>query len=374
MTDEEISRFDERLRKDQLKKRLQDLCVRRGAHDGSAARRQGPAEHVAGGFDQPDAPTPLAPAIVLGGRWALYDVVSGSDGAGTVWRARDVTGDSRWYVVKVVPVSTLLGPDRTDDLRRRRAVRNEMRLRVFGDHVGEIVDSGEDRDLLYLVSPRYEPGSLRRYCRAMPGRTLRWCLDVGGQILTGLEQGGEVGLVHMDVKPDTVVLDGPDRIRVIDWGLSRVWHDPDRTAVARGTPFYAGPEQLFRDTPGWESPLIDLFGAAAVLYWLIAGEAPLRQDVREEDPDLHVTARLMRAGVRPQRLDELVPGVPAELASLVDRWLAYDPAARVAEGVAAGQAVRSARRELAELAERAPVLRVGAVSGRRRNGSDGLAS
>ena len=97
----------------------------------------------------------------------------------------------------------------------------------------------------YLVYPLYQPGSLATYCGWIGDRrTLGWCAQVIDEVLSGLMAASAVGLVHLDIKPGNIVLDG-DHARVIDWGLSRVWNaSQPSTWIVRGTPFFACPEQL----------------------------------------------------------------------------------------------------------------------------------
>ena len=116
---------------------------------------------------------------------------------------------------------------------------------VISEHVGEILDYGDDRGFCYLAYPLYEPGSLSKYCAQHPeGRTLSWCAQIIYEVLSGLMAAAGENLVHLDIKPGNIVLDG-DQARVIDWGLSRRFDaSKPSTWVARGTPFYACPEQM----------------------------------------------------------------------------------------------------------------------------------
>jgi Domain of unknown function (DUF4407)/Protein kinase domain len=400
LADADVERFrialDIDLRKRQLSQRYRSGVLQR-------ATRQGTKEYTYSFGDAPDGAAylldpepqdspapPVAPqdivnqfiealldnypplqhsALVLGGVWALHDHMPGADGGSgaTVWRARKVPSDQRWYVVKTIPAAAYDG-SKGDAWLRQRAFSSETRMNVRHENIGEIKDSGLDKNLYYLVSPMYEPGSLNRYCTDQkPQRTLQWCAEVILQVLSGLAAASAEGFVHLDIKPGNIVLDGTT-VRIIDWGLSRMWRSngASYTAVARGTPFYASPEQMTREQPGWDTPLADLYSAGAVFYWLITDEAPLAWDVTGQAEDPWSVLELVRDGVRPERADLLVPGVPKQVGLLIDRWLSYQPVERVSEGAPASDALRRAHEDLAALHGLIPALTVGKVTAAQR--------
>jgi len=332
---------------------------------------------------EPDPPDPteldevvnilLPPAepsgmLVLDHKWILHDRLPQADhgGGGIVWRATNQLDDQRVrYVVKTVPNG--LVDKRTTIYIQQLGVRHEERVSglVSDDHIGQIIDQGDDRGFSYLVYPLYEPGSLGIYCRLFLERPLGWCAQVSYEVLSGLIAASAAGLMHLDIKPGNIVLDG-DHARVIDWGLSRVWNaSQPSTWIARGTPFFACPEQLIEPDEEWGTPCADLYGVGATFYWLLTGEAPLQNEARGRY-DLLEYRRLLVGGIRPQPVHELVPGVPRPLGALIDRWLSFYPADRVPRGTLMRDSLRAARDELDALRPLLPQMMVGQVTGRRR--------
>lgn len=308
--------------------------------------------------------------LILDHRWILHDRLPGADvgGGGIVWRAKDRLGDARdWYVVKTV--ASGLVDRNTAEYIQQLGVRHEQRASMAGEHIGQILDHGDDRGFSYLVYPLYEPGSLARYAKWIGDqRTLGWCARVIYEVLSGLMTASAGNLVHLDIKPGNIVLDG-DHARVIDWGLSRVWNATHpSTWIERGTPFYACPEQLIMPERRWETPAADLYGVGATCYWLLAGEAPLQHEALG-GYDLKEYRQLLLDGVRPQPVHELVPGVPRALGTLIDQWLSYDPGRRVPPGTPAADALRVARDQLGALQPALPDMTVGKVTARRRRRS-----
>ncbi|HZR50237.1 MAG TPA: DUF4407 domain-containing protein [Streptosporangiaceae bacterium] len=305
--------------------------------------------------------------FVLDRRWELHGPLPGADsgGGGTVWRAKDRLGDPRdWYVVKTVP-SGQMDRQAAEYIQQLEMIKEKRTVGLIDAHIGQIVGYGDDRGFSYLVYPLYKPGSLAVYWRWNQHRIrLPWCAQVIDEVLSGLIAASVLGLVHLDIKPGNIVLDGA-KARVIDWGLSRVWNaSRPSTWVAAGTPFFACPEQLFMPGAGWDTPRADLYGVGATVYWLLTGEAPLEYEAGD-GKDFVGFRNLIMGGARPQWVHELVRGVPRPLGLLIDSWLSADPAQRVPPGTAMVDSLRVAREQLRALTPM-PDVPVGQITGRRR--------
>lgn len=155
-------------------------------------------------------------------------------------------------------------------------------------------------------------------------RGLSWKEAAGWmvQCCEGLEAAREQGIIHRDLKPANILLDRTGRIRIVDFGLAKqsdLKSQLTGTAVFVGTPHYVSPEQAKGTAVDWRA---DVYSLGATFYHLLAGrtvfDAPSAMEV--------VAAHIREA---PVPLAEASPGVPRELAALIDRMLAKDPAARV---------------------------------------------
>jgi hypothetical protein len=304
--------------------------------------------------------------MVLNDRYVLYRHLPGADdgGGGIVWEAGDrLDGMQQRLVVKTVPRS------RVNRERLRMLLREQRVKGISNEHIGRILDTGDDRGFFYLVYPQYRPGSLAKYCQR-PGVQLRlpWCAQMIHEVLAGLMAASEFGLVHLDLKPGNIVLDG-EHARVIDWGLSRrLDANHPSTWVVRGTPFFACPEQLIDTRIGWETHRADLFGLGATFFWLLTGEAPLRYEAELAGGgyDLETYITLLKRRAQPQPVDRLVTGVPKQLGELIGRWMSRDPARRVPPGTSMNGSLRAARDELEALMPILPDMIVGRVTTRKR--------
>ncbi|RAY13811.1 hypothetical protein DPM19_19355 [Actinomadura craniellae] len=284
------------------------------------------------------------PDLLLGGRWRLVAPLDGSDQAGNsaIWTAVPAGDPAPEVLVKLVPTGAHGSATRAGVLRRR-ALRNDMRVRTTHPHIRALLGSGEEQGFAYVVMPRYDPGSLTGVFAAAE-RTLDTVLRIAEQVLDGLAAAHRAGLVHLDVKPGNIVLDRGDA-KIIDWGLSAQWNtEPGREPMTGGTPFFAAPEQILQP-PGWCTPLADLYGAGALLYWMITGRAPLTLELSTAATPGDIV-RHLDGGGRPERVDRLVPGIPADLGRLVDRWLSRVPQQRNRQPAPLHMVAEVARNEL----------------------------
>jgi serine/threonine protein kinase len=171
----------------------------------------------------------------------------------------------------------------------------------------------------------------------LEGPTLRSLVDEGGplaleQLLPlGLHVAGALhymageGWVHLDVKPDNIVMGVPPRL--IDLSVARPLARARRLAGPLGTDAYMAPEQCEPASfPGAIGPASDVFGLGATLHHALAGRRPFpRPEGARESPDLE--ERFPQLVRDPEALPR---GVPAPLADAVRATLARDPRGRPA--------------------------------------------
>jgi len=153
----------------------------------------------------------------------------------------------------------------------------------------------------------------------------------------------ERGIVHRDIKPSNILVGELGETVVIDWGLAKVIGEPDehlpqplvdlddtlktRAGIVYGTPGFMAPEQL-RGVP--VNAQCDVYALGATLYHLLSRKPPHYAKTADE---------MMKAAVAsaPTPIIELVAGVPPDLATIVDKALAHDPAVRYQDARALAQ-------------------------------------
>ena len=149
------------------------------------------------------------------------------------------------------------------------------------------------------------------------------------------------GVVHRDLKPSNILLDGDGRPYVTDFGLAKVFvpgSEATATGVIAGTPSYMAPEQA--SGRGSEvGPATDVYSLGAILYELLTGEPPFRQ----ENP---LDTLLDILGREPRRPRQLNPRAPHGLELICLKCLAKAPADRYTSAAAlADDLERFARHE-----------------------------
>jgi serine/threonine protein kinase len=255
---------------------------------------------------------------LIGASFAGYriDDLVGRGGMGVVYRATDASLE-RAVALK------LLAPELARDESFRRRFATESKLAASLDHpnVIPIYQAGEHDGVLYLAM-RFVRGDdlrvrLRREGLLEPDVAARLVAQVG----SALDAAHEAGLVHRDVKPANVLLDGHDHAYLTDFGLTkRLAADTveTRTGQILGTLDYIAPEQIRGEPPG---PYTDVYALACMTLHLLTGEVPFTVDTEEAKLWAHLSEP-------PPRASERRPGLPLAVDAVLTRAMAKDPALR----------------------------------------------
>jgi eukaryotic-like serine/threonine-protein kinase len=161
--------------------------------------------------------------------------------------------------------------------------------------------------------------SLRRLIKRDGAIPLQQLLPLAAHVAGALQYMAQSGYVHLDVKPDNIVMGLPPRL--IDLSIARTLERAERTRGPLGTDPYMAPEQCVEDESfGPIGPAADSWGLGAALFHAVAGEKPFPAgsggEGRERFPQLELEPR------------ELPASVPTELAELLLAMLDRDPAGR----------------------------------------------
>ncbi len=212
-------------------------------------------------------------------------------------------------------------------MRRSWACRPEARKRFIQEgralasishpHVVTVYGVGEHEGQPYLVMEHLDGLPLSALPRPVPAAV---ALRIGREIASGLAAAHARGLIHRDIKPQNVILEGPDQtVRIIDFGLAREAdrHSPLLTTdgVIVGTPAYLSPESLGKNPVDART---DVFGLGVVLYELLSGRLPY-----QGDSALSMLASIARGNPAP--LPDVAPEAPPELCTCVMRMMAHLP-------------------------------------------------
>ncbi len=257
--------------------------------------------------------TPTAP--VPFGRFYLQELIS-SGGMADIWLATDSTG-------KAYALRRMHERLRFNFLARRRFVRGCEILSRLADHEGIIgyVEHGKTNGHLYLVMEYVEGDNLKD----LYGRHDPVLLENVAQILidmaVALEHMHENGFMHLDFKPENVMVTRNASVRLIDFDLARPIPEKPRRISGKnpGTPSYMAPEQLQGEPI---SHPVDMFSYGVAAYELLTNQKPFPG----ETPGEILKRQLDRSDFIPPR--ELNPDLPPALERVILRCLEKEPERR----------------------------------------------
>ena len=209
---------------------------------------------------------------VLGDRYRLVTAV-GTGASAHVYLAEDVNLH-RQVAIKV------LHPALAHDASFLKRFRAEARAVAALNHpnVLQVYDWGEDADGPFLVLEYLAGGSLRRVLDRGARLTPEQAVNVGRQAAAGLAYAHRRGLAHRDVKPENLLFDTDERLRIADFGLARAlaeaaWTEPEGTVL--GTARYASPEQALAHPIDGRA---DVYALSLVLFEAVTGGVPFVGD------------------------------------------------------------------------------------------------
>ena len=241
----------------------------------------------------------------------------GKGGMATVYLAHDLTTD-RDVALKVLnpELARTVGADRF-----KREIRVASRLEH--PNILRVLDSGEVGDLLWFTMPYVQGEDLGDLLLSEPSLPLPRALTITRAVGAALAAAHEQGVVHRDIKPDNILLEG-DHVMVADFGVARAVSEMHEkltaTGMVVGTPVYMSPEQAAgeKEIDGRS----DQYALASVLYEMIAGEPPFRGATP--------TATLMRRFAGPPQPLRPIFDIPEAVERAILRALEREPTGRYA--------------------------------------------
>ncbi len=252
---------------------------------------------------------------VIKGRYKLIDE-RGRGSFATVYIVRD-TENNRIYAIKIMHLELT----NDDELLARFQREAHILLNLSDPHIVRIVDYGNESIMNYIVMD-YIDGQNLKYFMINQGQmeALR-SLNYARQIAEGLDAAYKQGVVHRDIKPQNILINSKDVVKITDFGLARSRETITLTQsnVFMGTAYYISPEQA--ESGRSADTRSDLYSVAAVLFEMLSGKPPFEGETAVDIVIKHMNDQV-------PSLSRIRPDLPPEMDAFLQKAMAKLPANR----------------------------------------------
>src|SRR5438552_8658967 len=267
-------------------------------------------EDVLAGIDVRDADWRL-------GNYQILEEI-GRGGMGVIYRARQ--RHSR-RIVAVKCILTYHADSQETLVRLRREA--EAAARLDHPNILPIYEVGENEDGLPSFSMKFASGSSLVDAGPALHKEPRRSVALMAKVARAAEYAHAHGILHRDLKPGNILLDGHGEPLVSDFGLAK-WLEPmgdlTRTPSIFGTPGYIAPEQV-NGSASKLTPAADIYGLGAILFHFLSGRPPFIGE--------HALKVIQQATEKPApKLRSLAPVLDRDLETICAKCLEREPHAR----------------------------------------------
>ena len=265
----------------------------------------------------------------------------GAGGMGEVYEAED-TELRRKVALKILPEELAADPERLERFKR------EARAVAALNHPNIVtLHSVEEADGVHFLTMELVEGQSLDQAIPEGGFDLERLFDLAIPVADALSAAHEKGVVHRDLKPANVMVGADGRVKIVDFGLAKLWEATPgsqeteletegltKEGVAMGTAPYMSPEQLQGADVDHRS---DLFSLGILLFEMTTGKRPFKGK-----SSIELASSILKDN--PDSVTDIREGVPRHLARIIRHCLEKDPELRY-------QSAKDVRNELTGLKE-----------------------
>jgi len=235
----------------------------------------------------------------------------GVGGMSLVFRAKDHTL-GREVAIKILNENYSMDAKRIEQFEKEA----QITAAISHPHVVRVYTVGQAYQRFYIAM-ELVPGDSLEQKMANEGALnekdiLRW----GREVCEGLSAANEAGLIHRDIKPGNILLDGEGHVKIVDFGLALVTQGGKVQAEEIwATPYYVPPETLDVLEEDFRS---DIYALGASLFHALCGKPPF-------DTESRSTSELKEIKRNLPSLSQGAPHVSNATCAVIDKAMAFDP-------------------------------------------------
>jgi serine/threonine-protein kinase len=254
---------------------------------------------------------------VIKGKYKLIDE-RGRGSFATVYVARD-TENNHIYAIKVMHLE--LSND--GELLARFQREAHIHLNLSDPHIVRIVDYGNDGSIPFIVMEYIDGQNLKYHMLTHGPMDPLQALNYTRQMVEGLDTAYKQGVVHRDIKPQNILINGKGVVKIVDFGLARSRETVTLTQsnVFMGTAYYISPEQA--ESGRSADTRSDLYSVATVLFEMLTGSPPFEGETAVDIVIKHMNEKV-------PSICRIRPDLPMEMDTFMQKAMAKLPADRFA--------------------------------------------
>jgi len=207
----------------------------------------------------------------LGNRYLILEEL-GSGGMGKVYKALDKE-------VNEIVALKIIRPEIASDEESVERFKNEMKIarKITHKNVCRIYQFEEIEGIKCITMEFISGEDLKNFVKRAGQLPIKKSLEIIKQIIEGLREAHNFGIIHQDLKPHNIMIDKKGNSYITDFGIARFKETKrdEKSGMVLGTPEYISPEQVEGKEVDNRS---DIYSLGIILYELITGNIPFESD------------------------------------------------------------------------------------------------
>lgn len=203
----------------------------------------------------------------INGRYKIVEMIGGG-GMANVYLAEDMILE-REVAVKILRL------DFANDEELIKRFNREAQAAASLDHpnIVNIYDVGEENDIYYIVMEYVKGLTLKQYIQRHHHIPVEKTLHIMEQVTSAIEHAHQHGIIHRDIKPQNILIDENDNVKITDFGIATALSATTitQTNSVLGSVHYLSPEQA---RGGMANKKSDVYSLGIVMFELLTGRLP----------------------------------------------------------------------------------------------------